>query len=128
MLNITSSVAKMSKRTFSKNFIEETADAMGNYRDVKIILSDDPMRTEYHLHKVILAAQSTFFRKLFYHEPKEVYEIGAVSKRGFENVVEYIYHGSLKLELNDDIFDDIEEAATYLGCTEIANNMWTLTL
>ena len=58
--------------SLSQNFFEETAIAMGDYEDVKIILSDDPIRPEYRLHKVILAAQSSFFRKLFYHEPKEV--------------------------------------------------------
>ena len=106
--------------TFSDNFFE----------DVKIILVDEPMRPEYHLHKVILAASSSFFRKLFYHEPKEVYEIGAVTKKGFEAVLKLMYgHPSLShtpiqsrwtdTELVDAIDGDImiiEETGLYLGC------------
>ena len=75
--------------TFSENFFEDTE--MSGYKDVKIILSDEPMRPRYHLHKVILAAQSSFFHKLFYHEPKDVYEIGAVSKGGFEAIIDIMY-------------------------------------
>ena len=121
MLNITSSVAKMSKRTFSKNFIEETADTLGNsrFKDVKIILSDG--LHEYLLHKVILAAASSFFRKLFYHEPKKVYEIGSVSKRGFDSVLGYIYLQTLTLTADN--FDGIMAAALYLGCDEIVERM-----
>ena len=103
--------------TFSEVFFEESAFAMGKYKDVKIILSDDPRRPEYHLHKVILAAHSSFFRKLFRQEPKDVYEIGAVSKRGFESVMFYWFTGSLVL--NNYVFDDTMRAALYLGCEKI---------
>ena len=103
----------MTEPSFSENFetlevsaLEEPRHA--RYQDVKIILSDDPMKPEYYLHKVILAAKSSFFRKLFYHEPKKVYEIGMVSKRGFENVVEYIYNRRMIRVLNEEDFDDIE--------------------
>ena len=95
--------------TFSDNFFE----------DVKIILVDEPMRPEYHLHKIILAAQSSFFRKLFYHEPKEVYEIGAVTKKGFEAVLKLMYGQTLTLytySFDMDIIIIIQETSLYLGC------------
>ena len=103
----------------SENFFKEAAIALGNssYMDVKIILSDDPMRPEYRLHKVILAAQSTFFRKLFYHEPKEVYEIGAVAKGAFDSVLGYMYGGDLILTEHN--YDDIMEVVLYLGCEKM---------
>ena len=114
---------KMPILTFSENFIEEATNALGNFRytDVKIILLDDPMKPEYNLHKVILAATSSFFRKLFYHEPKRVYEIGAVSKRGFEDVLGYIYRQTMTL--TTDNYDSIRETALYLGCEEIMERM-----
>ena len=59
--------------TLSENFFE-TAIALGNsaFKDVKITLSDDPDRPEYHLHKVILAAEGSSFtiqRRLTTSEP-----------------------------------------------------------
>ena len=67
--------------SLSGNYFEETAIALGNsaYKDVKITLSDDPERLEYRLHKVILAASSSFFRSLFFYDPKEAYDIGRAS-------------------------------------------------
>ena len=108
---------------FSENFIKESANALGNsrYTDVKIILSDEPMKPEYHLHKVILAATSSFFRKLFYHEPKPVYEIGAMSKRSFEDVLGYMYRQTITLTYKN--FESIRETALYLGCEEIMERM-----
>ena len=122
--------------TFSDNFFEDTE--MSRYKDVKIILVDEPMRPGYHLHKVILAAFSSFFRKLFYHEPKEVYEIGAVTKKGFEAVLKLMYgqlHSPIQSWWTDDAIDGdrwwtdtelvdaidgdimiIEETGLYLGC------------
>ena len=108
--------------TFSDNFFEYTE--MSRYKDVKIILVDEPMRPEYRLHKVILAANSSFFRKLFYHEPKEVYEIGAVTKKGFEAVLKLMYGKTLTLytysyDMSDIII--IQETSLYLGCRLIGS-------
>ena len=86
-----------------------------------IILSDDPMRPEYLLHKVILAATSSFFRKLFHHEPKKVYDIGMVSKSGFDSIMGYTYLQTLTVTREN--FDDIKATAEYLGCDEIAQRM-----
>ena len=53
--------------TFSEYFIEETYNDLrdSRYTDVKIILSDEPTKPEYLLHKVILAAPSSFFCRQF---------------------------------------------------------------
>lgn len=114
--------AKMTGRAFafSEYFIEETNYALADssYKDVKIILSDEPMKPEYLLNKVILAAASSFFRKLFQHEPKEVYEIGAVSKRGFEHILGWMYGQGLTV--TDEHVNAIMDTARYLGCEEIA--------
>ena len=101
--------------TFSENFFEDTE--MSGYKDVKIILSDEPMRPRYHLHKVILAAQSSFFRKLFYHEPKDVYEIGAVSKGGFEAIIDIMY-GQRTLRYTDYFPDCVTTRELDLGAEE----------
>ena len=109
----------MDEPTFSENFFEETALALedSRFKDVKIVLSDDPMKPEYHLQKVILAASCSFFRKLFYHEQKEVYEIGSVSKGGFDFVLRYIYgRGHLILTQHYmDEFEDVVRTMNYLG-------------
>ena len=112
--------------TFSNNFFEQAAIALRNssYSDVKIIITDDTMRPEYRLHKVILAAQSSFLRKLFYHEPKDVYEIGAISKGCFETVLRYMYGG--RLILTEQNYGETEDAIIYLGCEKIMANWWMI--
>ena len=109
--------------SLSGNYFEETAIALGNstYKDVKITLSDDPDRPEYHLHKVILAASSSFFRNLFFYDPKEAYDIGAVSKLQFEAVIGYIYGQHLILTAHN--WEDILEAVLYLGCDKMEKMM-----
>ena len=112
--------------TFSENFFEDTE--MSGYKDVKIILSEEPMRPWYHLHKVILAGQSSFFRKLFYHEPKDVYEIGAVSKGGFEAIIDIMYGQTLTYDMSDNRdrtdFSIIVDTCFYLGCRPIWEEFW----
>ena len=111
--------------TFSEVFFEESAFAMGKYTDVKIILSDVPRRPEYHLHKVILAAHSSFFRKLFRDEPKDVYEIGAVSKIEFEAILGNIYEQRFEPLLYHWSNSD---TLRYLGCDKIIKRMIELEL
>ena len=109
--------------SLSGNYFEETAIALGNsgYKDVKITLSDEPDRPEYHLHKVILAASSSFFRSLFFYDPKEAYDIGAVSKLQFDAVIDFIY--GQHLILTEHNYDDIWEAVLYLGCEKMKTLM-----
>ena len=77
------------------------------------------------MYKVILAAQSSFFRKLFYREPKEVYEIGALYKIGLEAVIGLMYGSQDYLDYVDimpwstvvqEYMKIIEDTALYLGC------------
>ena len=102
----------------SEYFIEGTANALERpcYKDVVIILVDEPTKPAYHLHKVMLAATCTFFRKLFRHDPNIVYNIGNVSKAGFDKIIGYIYRQELTMNAHD--YYDIIRAASYLGCEE----------
>ena len=97
--------------------------ALSNARftDVKIILGDEPQKPSYKLHKLILAAHSTFFRNMFRHDPKEVYEIGAVSKKRFEDMISYLYGGTLTLDYNN--FDEILEDVIYLQLDKLEDLM-----
>ena len=108
--------------SLSGNYFE-TAIALGNsaYKDVKITLSDEPDRPEYHLHKVILAASSSFFRSLFFYDPKEAYDIGALSRFQFEAVIGYVYGQHLILTRHN--YDDIYSAVLYLGCDKMKTMM-----
>ena len=110
----------------SENYFEETAIALGNsaYKDVKITLSDEPDRPEYRLHKVILAASSSFFRSLFFYDPKEAYDIGALSKFQFEAVIGYVYGQHLILTIHN--YDDIYSAVLYLGCDKMKTMMTSM--
>ena len=103
----------MTTPTLSNNFLEETADALGDakFKDVTITLDD---KSSFRLHKLILAANSSFFRKLFYHQPKITYEVGGVSKKSFEAMMGYMYFNTLTITPKN--FDDILSAAQFLGC------------
>ena len=103
----------MTTPTLSNNFLEETADALGDakFKDVTITLDD---KSSFRLHKLILAANSSFFRKLFYHQPKMAYEVGGVSKKSFEAMMGYMYFNTLTITPKN--FDDILSAAQFLGC------------
>ena len=107
-----------SPHVLSKFFYEEASIALGNkdaYTDVTIILSDDPERPEYRLHKMILSQDKTFCH-LFEHEPKEVYEIGAVSQKTFEKFLDKIYkiYGGVNTSILLDYFGCDKELAKEL--------------
>ena len=79
------------------------------FTDVTIILEDEPSRPSYKLHKLILAAHSSYFRKMFHRDPREVYEIGAISKKSFEDMISYIYGGTLTVGYDfDEILEDVK--------------------
>ena len=120
---------------FSKFFFEEAAIALlrndandgilalsnARFTDVTIILEDEPSRPSHKLHKLILAAHSSFFRKMFFRDPKEVYEIGAVSKKSFEDMISYIYGGTLTLDYNN--FDGILDVVICLQLDKLEDLM-----
>ena len=91
------------------------------FTDVKIILGDEPQKPSYKLHKLILAAHSSYFRKMFHRDPREVYEIGAISKKSFEDMISYIYGGTLTVVNND--FDKILEPINYLQMEKLEELM-----
>ena len=103
----------MTTPTLSNNILEETADALGDakFKDVTITLDD---KSSFRLHKLILAANSSFFRKLFYHQPKMAYEVGGVCKESFEAMMGHMYSNTLTITPRN--FDDILSAAQFLGC------------
>ena len=108
-----------STQVFSEYFIEGTANALESscYKDVTIILGDEPTKPAYHLHKMMLAATCTFFRKLFLHDPRNVYNIGNVSKTSFDNIIGYIYRQELTLSTQD--YWDHLRTVSYIGCEDL---------
>ncbi|XP_072842179.1 kelch repeat and BTB domain-containing protein 4 isoform X2 [Pogona vitticeps] len=60
---------------------------------------------EFQLHRLVLSAQSCFFRSMFTSNLKEahnrVIELRDVSESVFQLLVDYIYHGTVKLRAED---------------------------
>lgn len=60
---------------------------------------------EFQLHRLVLSAQSCFFRSMFTSNLKEahnrVIELQDVSESVFQLLVDYIYHGTVKLRAED---------------------------
>ncbi|XP_074853335.1 kelch repeat and BTB domain-containing protein 4 isoform X1 [Carettochelys insculpta] len=60
---------------------------------------------EFQLHRLVLSAQSCFFRSMFTSNLKEahnrVIELQDVSERVFQLLVDYIYHGTVKLRAEE---------------------------
>ena len=104
--------------TFSEYFFEAIMEdkAFRRHTDVKIILTMDPNKEEFNLHKVILASNSTFFRKMFYNDPKNVYEIGAVNKEDFDLALGCMYGKQTPCRMTDTLLETLH----YLGCDKIA--------
>ena len=106
---------------FSQSFVEEMLDgnAFNRHSDVKIILTMDPNKEEFHLHKVILAANSTFFRKMFYNDPRPVYEVGDISKEDFDVVIAAMYGRGEFLAGTNSLMKTLD----YLGCDKIKSQI-----
>ncbi|XP_060117437.1 kelch repeat and BTB domain-containing protein 4 [Heteronotia binoei] len=60
---------------------------------------------EFQLHRLVLSAQSCFFRSMFTSNLKEahnrVIELQDISESVFQLLVDYIYHGTVKLRAED---------------------------
>ena len=60
---------------------------------------------EFNLHRLVLSAQSSFFRSMFTSNLKESHnrciELKDVSAKVFQLLVDYIYHGTIKLMVED---------------------------
>lgn len=84
----------------------------GLFADVTITVES----REFHLHRLVLSAQSSFFRSMFTSNLRETYdrhiELKDVSAPVFQLLVDYIYHGTIKLQV-EDLQDTYEMADMY---------------
>ncbi|XP_037110351.1 kelch repeat and BTB domain-containing protein 4 isoform X2 [Syngnathus acus] len=71
---------------------------------------------EFHLHRLVLSAQSSFFRSMFTSNLKESHnrciELKDVGAAVFQLLVDYIYHGTIKLRV-EELQDTYEMADMY---------------
>lgn len=71
---------------------------------------------EFQLHRLVLSAQSSFFRSMFTSNLREAYdrniELKDVSAHVFQSLVDYIYHGTIKLQV-ENLQDTYEMADMY---------------
>ena len=106
--------------TFKEYFFEAIMEdsAFRRHTDVKIILTMDPNKEEFNLHKVILAANSTFFRKMFYNDPKNVYEIGGISYEDWSIAIRCFYLQQPPFVMTN----SLRRTLDYLGCGKIIAN------
>lgn len=84
----------------------------GLFADVTITVES----REFQLHRLVLSAQSSFFRSMFTSNLKETFdrhiELKDVSAPVFQLLVDYIYHGTIKLQV-EDLQDTYEMADMY---------------
>ncbi|XP_053741746.1 kelch repeat and BTB domain-containing protein 4 [Synchiropus splendidus] len=84
----------------------------GLFADVTVTVDSK----EFHLHRLVLSAQSTFFRSMFTSNLKESHdrniELKDVSASVFQLLIGYIYHGTIKLSV-DELQDTYEMADMY---------------
>lgn len=84
----------------------------GLFADVTITVDGK----EFHLHRLVLSAQSSFFRSMFTSNLKESHnrciELKDVSAAVFQLLVDYIYHGTIKLRV-EELQDTYEMADMY---------------
>ncbi|XP_015250640.1 PREDICTED: kelch repeat and BTB domain-containing protein 4 [Cyprinodon variegatus] len=84
----------------------------GLFADVTITVDD----REFHLHRLVLSAQSSFFRSMFTSNLKESHnrsiELKDVSASVFQLLIDYIYHGTIKLRV-EELQDTYEMADMY---------------
>uniref|UniRef100_A0A3P9KGB7 Kelch repeat and BTB (POZ) domain containing 4 n=1 Tax=Oryzias latipes TaxID=8090 RepID=A0A3P9KGB7_ORYLA len=84
----------------------------GLFADVTITVDDK----EFNLHRLVLSAQSSFFRSMFTSNLKESHnrsiELKDVSATVFQLLIDYIYHGTIKLRV-EELQDTYEMADMY---------------
>ncbi|KAG7467967.1 hypothetical protein MATL_G00137860 [Megalops atlanticus] len=84
----------------------------GLFADVTVVVDGK----EFQLHRLVLSAQSCFFRSMFTSNLKEAHnrsiELKDVSAPVFQLLVDYIYHGTIKLRV-EDLQDTYEMADMY---------------
>ena len=100
----------------SEEFVKVTSKLRqtGHLSDAKIVLSDG---SSFDVHKTLLAAGSLFFRRLFILEKSPEYKIHNVCKESFEQILNWMYKHSIKL--NYENIADVLKDAHYLDCPEV---------
>ncbi len=108
----------MTEYVSSPQFVKITSKLRqtGYLSDASIILDDN---TRYDVHKVILAANSNYFKALFTFNNNEdtEYRLKCVTKEGFDPILSWIYKHELKL--SRDSVEKILSTAHYLDCHEV---------
>ena len=84
------------------------------HSDTKIKLDDGSI---FMVHKFLLARDSPFFKSLFKYGNSNEYKVSTVTKKGFEQILGWIYGHRLKLSLNDAL--NLLTEADYLCLAEL---------
>jgi hypothetical protein len=84
------------------------------HSDTKIQLDDGSI---FMVHKFLLARDSPFFKSLFKYGNSNVYKVSKVTKKGFEQILNWMYGHKLKLSLNEAL--NLLTEADYLCLTEL---------
>ena len=102
-------------RSHSSRLVKSIMDLCledGLFADVTVLVDGK----EFQLHRLVLSAQSSFFRSMFTSNLRETHdrnvELKDVSARVFQLLVDYIYHGTIKLRV-EDLQDTYEMADMY---------------
>jgi len=99
-------------RRVVKSIMDLCLEDDGLFADVTINVDGK----EFQLHRLVLSAQSSFFRSMFTSNLKESHdrtiELKGVSAAVFQLLVDYIYHGTIKLRV-EDLQDTYEMADMY---------------
>ncbi len=108
----------MTEFVSSQHFVKITSKLRlsGYLSDARIILDD---HTYYDVHKLLLAANSDYFRVLFsFNNNTDLeYRLQKVSKEGFEPILSWMYKHEMKL--TKDNVGLILSQAHYLDCREV---------
>ena len=91
--------------------------------DAKLQLEDGQ---DIPVHRVILAKNSTLYRKWFWHEDKDVYEVGAVSSEVMFIMLTWFH--TRVLSLTEENVQSVLEYAHYIDCSEVISNCCTFLL
>jgi hypothetical protein len=84
------------------------------HSDTKIKLDDGSI---FMVHKFLLARDSPFFKSLFKYGNGTEYKVSKVTKKGFEQILDWIYGHRLKLSLNEAL--NLLTEADYLCFAEL---------
>ncbi len=108
----------MTEYVSSPQFVKITSKLRlsGYLSDARIILDD---HTYYDVHKLLLAANSDYFRVLFTFNNNNDFEyrLQNVPKEGFEPILSWIYKHEMKL--TKDMVPTILSQSHYLDCREV---------